>query len=564
MPLGETTARPTLRTARRTALCLLALITVACTSSKPQYDPGCGMISAPDLDRDPEHCGGCGIVCDAVGAVPSCVGGACVVEQCRPGFFDLDGDMSNGCECRGSTPDACTLCLPYDRPGDQRDDDCDGRLDEDTAAEWSEVIPLSRAHCGAPGASCLLAPGAQAVECALSWCNALDYAQGECGHGDGATICAPVGDPDDLARYDCGTCFQIYPKADAPKATFETFEQCFDTLDNDGNGVADDGPECEVLLANARTTACSGATPSEDCPAYHLTIPTNDPRLPTLEVAFTYDVLIDRHEVTRAQFAAHLDAIGWCDLSDPVLNHPACEVSASEVLLPAVDVSWYDALDYCVARGKRLPTYAEFARAALADYAEAGDPTDTQSRRPADAVCDAVPAPVIAACGADGPAHANSRGGDAYVGSRHRSEAWLSAKAIRHLTGNVSEWMIDRYVDWCAAARAGYPELSVLLVCPAESEPGYAHQRGPLLDLTIQPYMFFDAPVDLDNLVMGGAFAGPDDAWQLSYRERASGGGLPYRGFRCARARVSGDRADPISVQMPQLFGLGQFSTPPR
>ena len=542
-------------------MCLVGLTATACSSSKEQYDPACGRISTPDFERDPEHCGGCDIVCDAVGAVPSCVAGVCVFEACRPGFVDLDGDMSNGCECRGDTPDACTLCLPYDRPGDRRDDDCDGRLDED-AAQWSDVIPLSRAHCGAVGASCLLGVGAEAVECALSWCSALDYAQGECGHGDGTTICAPVGDPDEVDRYHCGSCVQIYPEAGAPRVSFETVEQCFDTLDNDGNGVADDGPECEVLLANARTTACSGAAPSEDCPAYHLAIPTNEPRLPTLDVAFTYDVLIDRHEVTRAQYAAHLDAEGWCDLAPPMVVDPACHVSGSEAWLPAVDVSWRDALDYCVARGKRLPTYAEFARAALADYAEPGDPIDTQSR-PADAVCDAVPAPVIADCGADEPAFASSRGGDGYVGSRHRSEWWLSAKAIRHLTGNVSEWMLDHYVDWCAAARAGHPELSVL-VCPAESEPGYAHQRGPLVDLTVRPQYFRDAPTDYHNLLMGGAFAGPSDAWRLEYREPTSGGGLSYGGFRCARALTSGDGADPISAKMPHGLGLGQFSAPPR
>ena len=528
----------------RAAVCVLALLAAtACSPSKAQYDPGCGRISAPDLERDPEHCGGCGIVCDAVGAVPSCVAGACVFEQCRPGFVDLDGDMSNGCECRGENADACTVCLPYDRPGDQRDDDCDGRVDEDSSAEWSEVIPLSRAHCGAPGASCLLAPGAEAVECALSWCNALDYAQGECGHGDGATICAPVGDPDELDRYDCGTCLQIYPEAGAPKVTFESFEQCFDALDNDGNGVADDGPECEVLLANARTTACSGAAPSEDCPAYHLDVPTNEPRLPTVEVAFTYDVLIDRHEVTRQQYAAHLTALDRCNAEQRPIVHPGCHVSRQDAMLPAVDVDWHDALDYCAARGKRLPTYAEFARAALADYAAPGDPHDTQSR-PVDGVCDAVPAPVLARCGAEGAVDATRRGGDAYVGSRHRPEAWLSAKAIRHLTGNVSEWMLDHYVDWCAAARAGHPALGAL-VCPAESEPGWGHQRAPLVDFAFEPMMYGTAFSD-SQFVMGGAFAGPVDAWRLEHRERTSGVGLAYSGFRCARTLAASGNPDPI------------------
>jgi hypothetical protein len=35
-----------------------------------------------NIDNDPENCGGCGIVCDAV-AGQACVGGRCVVEPCN-------------------------------------------------------------------------------------------------------------------------------------------------------------------------------------------------------------------------------------------------------------------------------------------------------------------------------------------------------------------------------------------------------------------------------------------------------------------------------------------------
>lgn len=43
-------------------------------------------------------CGGCGMRCDPLGTLASCVAGVCVRGACAPGFADCDGEPTNGCE----------------------------------------------------------------------------------------------------------------------------------------------------------------------------------------------------------------------------------------------------------------------------------------------------------------------------------------------------------------------------------------------------------------------------------------------------------------------------------
>lgn len=70
--------------------------------------PGaCQPPSGPvDVLSDPAHCGQCGNACPApVHATPLCVQGACGRGPCEPGYFDLDGPATFGCEstCDGSS-----------------------------------------------------------------------------------------------------------------------------------------------------------------------------------------------------------------------------------------------------------------------------------------------------------------------------------------------------------------------------------------------------------------------------------------------------------------------------
>ena len=97
-------------------------------------------------------------------------------------------------------------------------------------------------------------------------------------------------------------------------------------------------------------------------PAGEFTMGTND-RLPDEGPAHTVTLAayyIDTYEVTNGQYKAFIDATGHKSPShfenrtypDGKVDHPVTEVT------------WYDARDYCTWAGKRLPTDAEWEKAA--------------------------------------------------------------------------------------------------------------------------------------------------------------------------------------------------------
>ena len=51
-----------------------------------------------DTQRDVNHCGGCGIVCDLPHATTLCVAGQCLIDACDEGYFDQDHNAETGCE----------------------------------------------------------------------------------------------------------------------------------------------------------------------------------------------------------------------------------------------------------------------------------------------------------------------------------------------------------------------------------------------------------------------------------------------------------------------------------
>lgn len=79
--------------------------------------------------------------------------------------------------------------------------------------------------------------------------------------------------------------------------------------------------------------------------------------------------LLDRTEVTNRAYAACVSA-GTCRAPDPVSasrNHFAPDAAFRGPEQPVSSISWDDASAYCVSVGKRLPTEAEFERAARGD-----------------------------------------------------------------------------------------------------------------------------------------------------------------------------------------------------
>ncbi|MFH2009062.1 MAG: MopE-related protein [bacterium] len=98
-----------------------------------------------DKQNDPANCGGCGIQCSSLvaHAIPGCTGGQCVIIACLPGFWDINGDPSDGCEYSCSfTNGGMEAC------GDGVDNDCDGQIDE------GFDYTTDPSNCGSCGNSC--------------------------------------------------------------------------------------------------------------------------------------------------------------------------------------------------------------------------------------------------------------------------------------------------------------------------------------------------------------------------------------------------------------------------
>lgn len=92
-----------------------------------------------DLLNDSVNCGACGWVCELENATARCENGACWVESCEDGYFDVNGDPSDGCEY------VCSIFATNEYRDDGTcsdgiDNDCDGRIDEDDP-DCMECVP---------------------------------------------------------------------------------------------------------------------------------------------------------------------------------------------------------------------------------------------------------------------------------------------------------------------------------------------------------------------------------------------------------------------------------------
>ncbi|MHB1845846.1 MAG: hypothetical protein ACYCWW_13550 [Deltaproteobacteria bacterium] len=160
--------------------CLLS----ACTA--PYASCG-GSGCTVNLSTDPGNCGGCDAGCQIPNAVAGCAGGACTLQSCVAGFGDCDGIASNGCETPLDTNAHCGSCATSCSfanaaaaciGGACELGACDpgfANCDALTANGCETNLASSVQSCGSCGASCNLA-NATAVcvdgGCAIGACEA--------------------------------------------------------------------------------------------------------------------------------------------------------------------------------------------------------------------------------------------------------------------------------------------------------------------------------------------------------------------------------------------------------
>jgi iron(II)-dependent oxidoreductase len=221
---------------------------------------------------------------------------------------------------------------------------------------------------------------------------------------------------------------------------------------------------------------------------------------------FVRDFWLDRHKVTNREFAAFLDARGatsaegedyfdWDDTDVRIHGPgrgPAGPYAADPGFEnhPAVEVSWFGARDYCLWRGRRLPTEAEWEKAA-----RGGD----KRRYP---------------WGDAPPSAERAVFGRAYNATERVDgrPAGASPYGVEDMLGNVREWTSSEYRPY-----------------PYRTDDG-REQAGRFAR----------------RVVRGAAHDDPGDSLSVTtrrfYEHRGVARGHHYLGFRCATSEDLGGR----------------------
>lgn len=135
-----------------------------------------------------------------------------------------------------------------------------------------------------------------------------------------------------------------------------------------------------LLLAWTRPAAADGIMLVQ-AGAFWMGRDDGAPEEAPLHRVYVRDFWIERHKITNAEFAAFLDARGITSLDgqrrydaddadarihlrSAVEQHVGWVADPGYERHPVVEASWFGARDYCAWRGRRLPTEAEWEKAA--------------------------------------------------------------------------------------------------------------------------------------------------------------------------------------------------------
>lgn len=353
----------------------------------------------------PEPTASCGSDLDCV-APEICVQSSCVPPAADPCAPQVTCDAS--CVDVRSDPRHCGACNAACPDGQGCvDGACCGEATPSACAGACVDVTSDARHCGLCGAPCAddqLCSSGTCCGAGLTYC---DWA------------CRDLSS-DPLA---CGAC-------DTPCAV----------------GAACVGGVCTACPAGTEPAVCGASTvcldpalPRDPCmariPGGTFTMGIGTPRdtsesAPAHEVTLTHDFLLDVTEVSQAAYQACLDAGGCTPLELTLIDR--------DPLLPAVFVSFVQAEAFCAFRGARLPTEAEWERAARAD--------DDRCFPWGEEGCDPPP-PEGPPAGCHLGTFVDCEGQLTQVG---RKRGGASRERLLDLSGNAREWVADWFARYGA------------------------------------------------------------------------------------------------------------------
>lgn len=387
-------------------------------------DDDCDGLTDEDvyLQTDPENCGGCGKQCQFAHASNGglCQDGVCILDKtkCDPGFSDVDGIDSNGCE-----NEWCKLPDPPTELCNLRDDDCDGLTDEAQSDDNNNNhITINDVRIGLP----------------------CREGKGECTSGrtvckEGQMFCAgftpPSNEVCDGKDNDCdGYTDEIYAQLNKACASSGIGEcitrgtwQCKPTdptaalicVDGEGEEAQEGSPKAE--LSNGKDDNCDGRV---DEPCLNPTVTGNDCAQDAW-VKITSTVYMYAYEASRpdatdtsggisnARAVSAAGKMPWTNITYPQAK-AACEAAGAR--LCREDAEWKTA---CMSTGSCTWSYAANCTSYSANTCNGADyDTDSQTAGDQDAI--------------------------KLTGSMPNCYREYNSAKVYDLSGNVKEWVQAR------------------------------------------------------------------------------------------------------------------------